>query len=118
MSSQAATANDVRALTAGGLVVRISQAPTTEGLEVWYAIHGQGSDPRTEWEMLSRVNQPSAYASAVDGDRVVAVDRAVAVCGWAGVFGMATLPDARGRGAGRGIVGALAGWALDQEADG
>jgi N-acetylglutamate synthase len=118
MSLQAARATDVRALPVGSLGLRLSTAPTAEWFEIWYAVHGRGSDPRTEWAMLSRVTQPSAYASAVDGDRVVAVGRAVADTGRAGVFGMATLPDARGSGAGRGILGTLAGWAIDQGVDG
>ena len=118
MSLQAAAAADVLTLRAGGLGVRLSTVPTAEWFEVWYAIHGSGSDPRSEWDMLARVTQPSAYASAVDGDRVVAVGRAVADSGWTGVFGMATLPDARGRGAGRGILRALAEWAIGQGAVG
>jgi len=31
--------------------------------------------------------------------------------GWAGVFGLATLPRARRNGAARGVLAALAGWA-------
>ncbi len=42
--------------------------------------------------MLGRVQRPSAYASAMIGNGVVAVGRAVADDGWAGVSGMATLP--------------------------
>lgn len=42
---------------------------------------------------------PSAFVTAtVDGDPV-AVARAVADTGWVGVFGLATLPTARRRGA-------------------
>jgi GNAT superfamily N-acetyltransferase len=67
--------------------------------------------------MLERVRQPAGYARVlVDGD-VVAVGRAVADTGWAGVFGMATLPGARGKGAARRVLAALAGWAGDQRAD-
>lgn len=36
--------------------------------------------------MLGRVDRPSAYACATDGDKVVAVGRAVADEGWAGVY--------------------------------
>jgi ribosomal protein S18 acetylase RimI-like enzyme len=118
MSLQVAAAADVRTLATGGLSLRLGAAPTTEWFEVWYAVHGNGSDPRAEWDMLARVTRPSAYARAVDGDQVVAVGRAVADTGWAGVFGMATLPGARGRGAGRGILRALAEWAIGEGADG
>lgn len=47
--------------------------------------------------MLGRVQRPSTYASAMIGNGVVAVGRAVANDGWAGVFGMATPPHARAR---------------------
>jgi GNAT superfamily N-acetyltransferase len=61
--------------------------------------------------MLRRVNRPSAYASVLTGSDVVAVGRAVTDTGWAGVFGMATLPHARGTGAARHVLAALARWA-------
>lgn len=67
--------------------------------------------------MLDRVTQPSVYASALDGDEVIAGGRAVADAGWAGVFGMATLPGARGRGAARSILASLADWATAEGAD-
>ena len=47
----------------------------------------------------------------MSGDDVVAVGRAVADTGWAGVFGMATLPRAGGKGAARSVLAALADWA-------
>ncbi len=67
--------------------------------------------------MLGRVRAPSAFASVLDDGAVVAVGRAVADAGWAGVFGMATLPAARGRGAARSVLGALADWAAQQGID-
>jgi ribosomal protein S18 acetylase RimI-like enzyme len=66
--------------------------------------------------MLRRVARPSGYASVLDGTGVIAVGRAVADTGWAGVFGMATLPYARGRGAAGQVLAALARWAADQGA--
>ena len=48
---------------------------------------------------------------------VVAVGRVVADGGWAGVFGMARLPRARGQGAARTVLAAQAGWAGAHEAD-
>nr|WP_255429740.1 GNAT family N-acetyltransferase [Streptomonospora sp. PA3] len=61
--------------------------------------------------MLGRVRGPSAHVRAIAGSAVVAVGRAVADTGWAGVFGMATLPEARGRGAAGVVLAALAQWA-------
>jgi hypothetical protein len=45
--------------------------------------------------MLDRVEQPSGYACAIVDNKVVAVGRAVADTGRAGLFGMATLASAR-----------------------
>jgi N-acetylglutamate synthase len=91
--------------------VRLEDRPACAWFDVWHAVHGHGGDPGAEWEMLGRVEQPSAYARALIGDEVVAVGRAVADTGWAGVFGMATLPGARGTGAAGQVLAALAGWA-------
>jgi GNAT superfamily N-acetyltransferase len=96
--------------------VRLHERPAREWFEVWNAVHGHGGESRAEWDMLGRVERPSAYACALIGDDVVAVGRAVADAGWAGVFGMATLPGARGKGAGRDVLAALAHWAGAQAA--
>ncbi|OSY45888.1 GNAT family N-acetyltransferase [Streptomyces platensis] len=101
----------------GALRVRLAYRPTSAWFDVWHAVHGHGGDPRPEWDLLARVAKPSAYACAMAGDEVVAVGRAVADTGWAGVFGMATLPAARGKGAARTVLSALASWAGDQAAD-
>lgn len=98
----------------GGVRVRIDDRPTRTWFDVWRAVHG--GDPRSEWDMLLRVDRPCVYARAMDGEDVVAVGRTVADTGWAGVFGMATLPEARGQGAGRAVLAALAGWAAAHDA--
>lgn len=97
--------------------VRLDHDPTDAWFEVWHAVHGSAGDRRAEWNMLGRVERPSAYASAIIGSGVVAVGRVVADGGWAGVFGMATLPHARGKGAGRRVLTALAQWAGAHQAD-
>src|SRR6266508_6437028 len=76
----------------GSLRVRLDDRPTRVRFEIWHAVHDHGGDSRSEWDMLDRVERPCAYACAMIGDDVVAVGRAVADTGWAGVFGMATLP--------------------------
>lgn len=85
--------------------------PTDAWFETWLAVHGTGGDPGAERDMLRRVGPPSVYASVLTAAGVVAAGRAVTETGWAGVFGMATLPDARGRGAARDVLAALARWA-------
>ena len=99
----------------GALRVRLNERLTSMWFEIWQAVHG--GDSRSEWDMLDRVDRPCAYACAMVGDDVVAVGRAVADTGWVGVFGMATLPEARGTGAARSLLAALADWAGAQEVD-
>jgi GNAT superfamily N-acetyltransferase len=101
--------------TAVGPKMRLDAQPTRPWFEAWHAV--SGADPRAEWNLLARLAGPAVYASALSGDAVVAVGRAVVDTGWAGVFGMATLPAARDRGAGRAVLAALSGWAEAQGVD-
>ena len=112
----ASTARVLGRLPAGSLGVRVDDRPTGAWSGAWHTAAGQGGAPRAEWGMLGRVQRPSAYACVMSGDEVVAVGRAVADAGWAGVFGMATLPGARGKGAARQVLAALAGWAGTHQA--
>ncbi|MFB4306156.1 GNAT family N-acetyltransferase [Actinomadura sp. GTD37] len=96
------------------LKVRLDERPTREWFETWQAVNGYS---RAEWEMLARIDRLSAYASALIGDEVVAVGRAVADTGWAGVFSMVTLPRARGKGAAHSVLTALSDWAAANNAD-
>jgi GNAT superfamily N-acetyltransferase len=112
MSLQSApTSQVIDRLPVDGARVRVDDAPTGAWFETWFAVHGAGGDPGPEWAMLRRVNRPSAYVSVLTAAGVAAVGRAVTDAGWAGVFGMATLPDARGRGAATTVLAAVARWA-------
>ncbi|WP_051899321.1 GNAT family N-acetyltransferase [Sciscionella sediminilitoris] len=112
VSLRAAVTEEVRALRAPeGPPAQVREDPSAAWFAAWRTVHGHGGDPGTERDMLERVRQPSAYASVLDGSEVIAVGRAVAEAGWAGVFGMATLPKARGRGAARAVLCSLADWA-------
>ncbi|MFG1709631.1 GNAT family N-acetyltransferase [Nonomuraea sp. M3C6] len=114
----ASTARVLEQAPAGSLRVRVDDRPTRAWFEIWHAVHGHhGGESRSEWDLLARVQRPGAYASAMVGEDVVAVGRAVADTGWAGVFGMATLAEARGKGAARTVLAALAGWAGARAAD-
>ncbi|MEU4834517.1 GNAT family N-acetyltransferase [Streptosporangium sp. NPDC023615] len=108
----ASTVRVLERVPAGPSRVRVEERPTDAWFEGWHAVHGHDG----ERDLLGRVDRPSAYASVVAGGDVIAVGRAVADDGWAGVFGMATLPRARGRGAAREVLAALASWARAQEA--
>jgi GNAT superfamily N-acetyltransferase len=113
----ASTAHVLEQAPTGSLRVRSDDRPTGAWFEIWHAVHGDGGDSRSAWDMLGRVERPGVYACAMIGDDVLAVGRAVADTGWAGVFGMATLPEARGREAARTVLAALADWAGAQQAD-
>ncbi|MFL6113542.1 MAG: GNAT family N-acetyltransferase [Catenulispora sp.] len=93
----------------GPLRVRLTERPTPEWFEVWHGVAGGESEPQRR--LLQRVSERSAYAGVLLGGETVAVGRAVAEDGWAGVFGMATLPAARGKGAAGAVLAALADWA-------
>ena len=113
----ASTARILERTPAGPVRVRLDDRPAGAWFDVRQAVQGPGGDVRAERELLERVEQPCAYASALIGDTVVAVGRAVADTGWAGVFDMATHSRARGRGAARQVLNALAGWARGHAAD-
>jgi GNAT superfamily N-acetyltransferase len=117
MSLQSApTAAVLDRLPAGEPRIRVDDQPTDAWFETWLAVHGTGGDPGRERELLRRVDRPGGYASVLAGTDVIAVGRAVTDTGWAGVFGMATLPRARGRGAARAVLAGLARWAADNGA--
>lgn len=119
MSLCTASTADVCAVDGPGAPrVRLDSEPGPDWFEVWYAVHGGGGDRELELAMLGRVTMPSAYVCAMLGDSVVAVGRGVAESGWVGVFGMATLPEARGHGAARAVLLALAEWARARRAEG
>jgi ribosomal protein S18 acetylase RimI-like enzyme len=117
MSLQSApTVHVIDRLPAGGLRIRMDDQPTDAWFETWLAVHGTGGDPGPDWDMLRRVRRPSVYASVLTATGVIAAGRAVTETGWAGVFGMATLPHARGLGAASQVLAALAHWAADHGA--
>jgi GNAT superfamily N-acetyltransferase len=83
----------------------LREGPTKEWLRIWHAVNGGDLDAQRA--LLERVNQPTAYAVVDDA----AVGRVVVEDGWAGIFGMATLPAARGTGKARAVLAALTAWA-------
>ncbi|GAA1751437.1 GNAT family N-acetyltransferase [Streptomonospora arabica] len=120
LSLQAAPASAVRSPAAppGPVRVAVEDRPTGAWLDAWRTVHGgTAEDADREAAVLARVGHPSAYARARVGTATAAVGRAVADTGWAGVFGMATLPTARGNGAARTVLAALADWAAAHGAD-
>jgi GNAT superfamily N-acetyltransferase len=115
MSLQVADTGRVAGEPAGRVV--LSGRPQRAWFGAWHSLLGHGTEATAERNLLARVELPSAYACAMAGDEVVAVGRAVADTGWAGLFGMATVPNARRTGAARAVLAALASWADTRGAD-
>jgi GNAT superfamily N-acetyltransferase len=116
VSLQTATTSSVLALAPrGSLRVRLEERPTPEWFEAWHAVTGGALEQQRQ--MLARITERSAYASVDLGAETVAVGRAVVESGWAGVFSMATRPEARGKGAAAAVLGALADWAAVNDAE-
>jgi N-acetylglutamate synthase len=99
------------------LRVEVAEDLASEWFRLLMAAQEPAGDPAPEWRLLQRVGQQSAYATATVAGRPVAVGRAVAESGWAGVFSMATLPDSRRLGAAHAVMHALADWASSAGAD-
>jgi GNAT superfamily N-acetyltransferase len=122
VSLQVATTGQVARLasppgSATRLGVEVAEDLDAEWFRLLLAAQEPAGDPVPEWRLLQSVDQQSAYATATVAGRPVAVGRAVADTGWAGVFSMATLPDARRLGAARAVLTALADWASFAGAD-
>ena len=114
-SLQVATVERVLGQASGPSRTQVDDHPTRAWFDVWLAVHG--GDPRSERDMLDRVPGPSGYACATVDGKVAAIGRGVSDTGWTGVFTMATLPEARGKGAARAVLAALAEWAGSQHSD-
>ncbi|WP_016698319.1 GNAT family N-acetyltransferase [Actinoalloteichus spitiensis] len=114
------TAPVTRVLSGAGdahLPVSVRDHADPAWFDTWFAVHGAGLDREAERRMLDRLDRPGGYASVVVAGEVVSVGRVVVDAGWAGVFGMATLRHARGRGAAGLVLRALAEWAGRRGAD-
>jgi GNAT superfamily N-acetyltransferase len=111
---QCAAASEVlAALDPIPLETRVDRTPHDDWLAVLSRVQGRAAS-RADRANLERLALPSAYASIRLGGRTIGVARAVADSGWTGVFALAVLPEARGRGAGRELIRVLAAWAEAQ----
>ncbi|MGF7233414.1 MAG: GNAT family N-acetyltransferase [Frankia sp.] len=63
--------------------------------------------------VLSRLVVPQLYVTLFVDGRPVAAGRGTLDAGWLGIYSMATLPEARGRGAATAVLGQLADWAAE-----
>lgn len=74
----------------------------------WKAVEDRPDTEATRRAVLGRIGPPTAYAAVRLGGEAVAVGLAVVERGWAGLFCMGTVPEYRGQGHGRAVLGALA----------
>jgi N-acetylglutamate synthase len=95
-----------------GVSVDVAPAMTDEWTSLYDQANGlTGHDAELRRDIMRRVPVPAAYALARMDGEAVAVGWAAIERGWVGVFGMTTQPAFRRRGAGRAVLGALAGYA-------
>jgi len=88
--------------------VAVTRRADEAWVEAWAACEGRPDAREHADEVLARIEPATGFAIAGDGEGV-----GLAVCerGWAGLFCVATAPEARGRGVARTVVHALTRWA-------
>jgi ribosomal protein S18 acetylase RimI-like enzyme len=108
VSIQVAGADDDAVAVPEGLSARVDDDLEGE----WFAISaGRGrfaSQPEVYRGFLDRIGARAGFAIAHRGSEPVAVGLGVVDGAWCGVFAMLTVPEHRGRGAGRAALGAWA----------
>jgi GNAT superfamily N-acetyltransferase len=113
--ADAPAASRVAARAAVGASVRVALADTPD--ETWLdacAAGGMAMFDRhraASVAVLARIETPTLYATATLDGVPVGAGRGVLDGEWLGVYSMATLPAARGRGVATAVIAALAGWA-------
>lgn len=92
---------------AGDAAIRVSEAPDATFEAVFTATAGDPEDGRERLEALARIPAPARFAR-LDIDGVPAAIGASAIGGgYAGIFGMRTVPDHRRKGLARRVLRAL-----------
>jgi len=91
-----------------GPPVTLRDEPDADWLAALNSVISRGDDATLRRLVLDRIAPPVRYAAMLDGGRTVAVGMSVIERGWLGIFSMATLPDARRRGAATAVLRTLA----------
>ena len=99
------------------VTVAIDSAPDDDWMALWWSVDGRGGDAEREFARRILSGAPARYASIRDRFGVVATARLAFVDDWAGLYALATRPDARRRGLARHLIGALAGEAAARGVD-
>ncbi len=91
-----------------GAGVELSADPSSEWIDVWWAVDGRGGDAELAVARRILAGCPAVYALVRDDDGVpAAVGRLALVDGWGGIYGMATSLHHRRRGYGSQVLSAL-----------
>jgi ribosomal protein S18 acetylase RimI-like enzyme len=106
----------VSAPTTWALAVSVADTASPRWLAAWSAIEARPDAAATNQLILARIGPPAGYVTATHDGDVVGVGMLVVERGWAGVFCMATRPQARRRGVATAVLQHAAGWAADQGA--
>src|SRR5262245_56496971 len=103
---------------ATSVAAAVSETLTPRWQAAWAAVEGRADAAATGQLVLSRIGPQTGYVTATGrGDTgVLAVGMLVVERGWAGVFCMATRPQARRRGIATAVLRCGASWAADQGA--
>lgn len=100
----------------GGPDVIVEATPSEAWLDTMLGVTARGERETLRDAVLDRIAPPARYASVADGDRTIAVGMSVREREWLGIFSMATLPEARRRGAATAILHALTSTGLREGA--
>ncbi len=97
-------------VAARALALSVADEPDDDWMGLWWSVDGRGDHADDLREAARRIltGAPARYAAFRDASGVVATARLAYVDGWAGLYAVATRPDARGRGLARRLVLALA----------
>jgi N-acetylglutamate synthase len=85
---------------AAGPAVEVAGEPSTEWLDLWWAVDGRGDDAALAVARRILTGGPARYATVRDQAGVAAVARLALVGEWGGLYCMAVRPDVRRRGLG------------------
>jgi GNAT superfamily N-acetyltransferase len=105
-----------RSSNRAGPDVRVEEQPGDAWLDTMLGMTARGERGTLRGAVLDRIATPARYASVTDGDRTIAVGMSVREREWLGIFSMATLPEARRRGAATAILRALSERAIQEGA--
>jgi N-acetylglutamate synthase len=101
---------------ATSVVTTVTEIPSPTWQAAWASVEGRADTTATGQLVLARIGPPAGYVTATRDTDVLAVGMLVVERGWAGVFCMATRPEARRRGIATAVLQHGVRWAADHGA--